>query len=235
MFKNIKKSIQTRNRLCSLERAPFFELAEKYLPDDPTAVIVDIGSGEGLFADNLGLAKKFKNLFLLDANQTVVDTLKGRFNNALLYRAPDYLSFEDGSVNFIHCSHLIEHLTPQDLYKFLKEMDRVLAVSGILCVSSPMLWQEFYSDMEHIKPYHYKTFQIYLCGKGPGRTENVVSENYSMIDLHYRYYSRNLYENLGSDILTVEILMRLIKKLSKKLHLKKYEKNGFTVVLKKAA
>jgi hypothetical protein len=79
------------------------------------------------------LTRKFKNLYLLDANASTIEFLMRKFENAKLYRAPERLSFENGAVSFIHCSHLVEHLHHEELYSFMKEIDRDKRVRRAQC------------------------------------------------------------------------------------------------------
>jgi len=40
------------------------------------------------------------------------------------------LPFEDSAVSEIHCSHLVEHFTPDEAQKFFNEIYRVLKIEG---------------------------------------------------------------------------------------------------------
>ncbi len=108
----IKKEYLTKKRF------PFFKLAGKYLPINNESIVVDIGAGDGLFADYLHLKKKYDNLYLLDGNRLAVDKLKKKFKNVILYNARDSLPFEVNSVDILHCGTLIEHLDYIELYHF---------------------------------------------------------------------------------------------------------------------
>lgn len=223
-----------QNKYTTKGRHPFFKLAEKYLPLDKGSTIVDIGAGGGLFAEFLNLEEKYDNLFLLDGNQVAVDNLKKKYNNCILYRAPDTLPFKDSSVAFIHCSHLIEHLYFQDLYEFFQEIDRVLNKFGILAVSTPLLTDSFYRDLSHVKPYYPRIFIKYFCDKSANRSAAVISQDYSILDLVYRYYPYDLKElGWGSDIKPINFLVQGVRILLYILKIKKYVKTGYTIILMK--
>lgn len=228
-----KKAYQSRKDYCTWDRRPFFKIAAKYLPRDKKSIIVDIGSGEGGFVNYLDLNNKYKNLYLLDGNSATIEKIKNTFANTLFYKAPQKLPFDDLAVSYIHCSHLIEHLNNHELYQFLKEIDRVLAKDGIFIISSPMLWRHFYSDLSHIKPYNPEVLMHYLCSESKNRTAEVISDKYSVLELAYRYWALEFDEGWGSDKYLIDFIIQIFKKFFSKLGMKRYTKNGYTIVLKK--
>jgi SAM-dependent methyltransferase len=153
-LKNVKPFI-------TYKREPFFQMAKDHIK--PESVILDIGSGEGDFAKYLGR----KDVYMLDGNMTTIELLKKDFENIYYGKLPK-LPFENSKFDIIHTSHLVEHLAPQELYDLLKEIDRCLKNCGILVISTPLLWNGFYADMSHLKPYYPSVFTNYLCSGGEG-------------------------------------------------------------------
>jgi predicted SAM-dependent methyltransferase len=47
------------------------------------------------------------------------------------------LPFADGSARLIYCSHVLEHLYPEDAIRLLREMCRVLAQDGVVRLAVP--------------------------------------------------------------------------------------------------
>ncbi len=121
-----KKSYQARKRFTNFWRISFYKIAVKYLPADNELVIIDIGAGSGQFEESFQIIKKYKNLYLLDGNEETIKGLKSKYENAILYKAPEKLPFDNSSVDYIFCSHLMEHLYFDQLFNLLKEIDRVL-------------------------------------------------------------------------------------------------------------
>ncbi len=228
-FKLIIKKFKLRKKYSSGDREPFYDLAGAYLPSDVNAHIVDIGSGDNLFARHLKLFDKYKNIHLLDKFPKSEAGVKAK-----TYNAPDRLFFDDSSVDYIHCSHLVEHLYPNQLVEFMNELDRVLKNNGILIISAPMYWERFYDDLSHIKPYNPKVFINYLCqgSNTAERSNRLISSSYIMNELIFRY--RVIWgDDLVSKYLFVNIIVKVIKYLFVKMGYRKYIKNGFTIVLKK--
>ncbi len=230
---NWRAQFLTRKQFNTFKREPFYNVASTYLPVDKNAIILDIGAGDGSFAKFLNLSAKYTNLYLLDGNNATVESLNKHFRNVVCYRAPDPMPFEAHSVHYIHCSHLIEHLYPEKFYLFVKEMDRVLCKDGILAISTPLLHEGFYSDLSHIKPYYPSVFINYLCKKTECRSAVFISSCYSVENLVFRYKDRSVYEDLGSTSIIIDIMLKAFRKLTLLLGIRKYHKNGYTLVLKK--
>jgi ubiquinone/menaquinone biosynthesis C-methylase UbiE len=228
-----KNAFDSRQKYSTMDRRPFYEIARPYLPNNKAGIIVDIGAGEGSFASHLGLYGKYTNIYLLDGNNQTIQYLKEKQTNAILYRAPNKLPFEDSCISFIHCSHMVEHLTHTELYSFLKEIDRVLGNKGTLVISTPLLCDLFYSDLSHIKPYNPDIFINYLCRRAKQRTAENISENYSVQMLVYRQMPTN-FVGWGASNLFIDFTIQVLKKVLIKFGINNYINNGFTLVLQKS-
>ncbi len=241
MFKkiiNYHKRYKLRQTYCDQERKKFFQLAAKYLPKDKHALILDIGAGDGVFAKTLDLQTKFSNFILLDANKNNIKQLKEEFGgkHVLEYKIPDPLPFNRKSVYFIHCSHVVEHLWPQDLYLFLQEVDRILVSKGILVISAPLLWFRFYDDLTHIKPYNPKVFLNYLIANSNApRTNLTISRSYKALECIYRYkkVGVNDFDFYGHELFFIDAVVYALKLLLNLIGFKRYIKNGYTIIFQK--
>ncbi|MBD3351821.1 MAG: methyltransferase domain-containing protein [Candidatus Lokiarchaeota archaeon] len=230
---NWSVSYQARKEYSSgRDRRPFYQLAKKYLPIEPQEVIVDIGAGQGYFAEYLHLNKTFPNFYLLDASHSSIEHLKNKFKNIKLYVAPDKLPFDDDSVGFIHCSHLVEHLYHAELYKFLQEIDRVLKAGGILVISTPLFWTNFYGELSHVRPYNPEVFLGCFCRKLDQSSLESIAGNYRILEQIYRYTNIS-FEEWGSENKFFDGVVYLFKGILQTLGIKKYIKNGYTLVLQK--
>lgn len=224
--KNIK-------RFTTMSRKPFYDMVAKYLPKFNGKTLLDIGAGSADFATHLGIKEKYQNLYLLDANDKTIALLKERGYEALLYKVPDRLPFDDHSVSFVHTSHLVEHLEPNELYKYLIEIDRVLESDGIVVISAPMLWCDFYHDLSHVRPYNPSVFINYLCKETVQRSADTISSNYYVCDLAYRYTK---YEPIEwkSEYIFLDAFLFGVRKALSIMRIAKYHRNGFTVILRKS-
>jgi SAM-dependent methyltransferase len=231
-YSEFKKKYSTQNR------DPFFALALKYLKlsgkKDP--LIIDIGSGEGdLFNYLIKNDFSTENLYLLDSNKNTVEKNKiGLTKNSIYYVAPDKLPFENESVDMIHTSHLIEYLAPSEMYNLMLEMNRVLTDGGYLVISAPLIWDNFYNDLGHCRPYNPLTFHKYFINLYRNNRLEKVSSSFEMQELVYRYHQLPLDEGWSSSIPMVDFIITGIKRLLGKLGIRKLHKNGYTLILKKA-
>jgi predicted SAM-dependent methyltransferase len=229
-FLRVVKNLKNRYKYSTNRRGPFYDLAIDYLPKKKDSVLLDIGCGDGSFVDRLHLLEKYVKVWLLDDNKEISNK-----KNGLLYTAPDKLPFDDLSVDFIHCSHMIEHLNISDFFSFLKEIDRVLSHDGVLVISAPLLNYRFYEEFTHVKPYGPGIFEEYMCHDS--NTNNVtgekISRQYKKEKLIFRYHKNPDHLEWGSKFLLVDMLMKIVKKTFSLLGFIKFEKNGYTIVLRK--
>lgn len=213
--------------LLAENRNVFFDIAKKLL--SPNDKILDIGPGNGNFASYIDR----EDTYLFEGNDLSVRELKKSYTNVFLGRLP-VLPFENDYFNLIHMSHVIEHLNPEEVYKSLIEMDRCCAPRGVIIISAPLLWEGFYDDLSHIKPYNPKIFFKYLCGLDSGNlTRAAISNKYSVEQLVYRMNERKyLYGIKHSSNIFLKVIYNFYEFLRKRGMRKTY-KTGYTIVLRK--
>ena len=227
-----RRDHRERRRCCTMERAPFFDMAARHLPGETGAVVVDIGAGDGAFLDRCARVDRALDLRPLDANADTIGILADRFPRAARYQAPESLPFANGDVSFVHCSHIVEHLDAGGLHALLGEIDRVLRPGGVLVVSAPLMRPGFWDDLSHVRPYTPEVFRHYLCGGAWQRLGTPVSERYEVLDLAYRWTTAPV-AHWGSPLLPIDALVQGMRLLFHRLGLRRYRRNGFTLVLRK--
>ncbi len=213
------------NLYMTMAREPFFELARPYI--NQSSSVLDIGAGDGAFAKHF----ERNDFYLFDGNPISVDTLKKDYPNTVLGRLPN-LPFEGAFFDVIHCSHVIEHLHPNEFYETLKEIDRCLSTGGTLIISAPLLWEGFYDDLSHVKPYSPSVIERYLShGDSSNATSEIISDRYKTQKKVYRTYRQPLSQaiELGS----ITTLNKVVRKVLHMLKATVIVKNGYTIVLSK--
>lgn len=225
----MKESISRILKYASQRREPFYEIVKKYIK--PDSIILDIGAGNGSFAEFIGR----NDIFMIDGNLETVTRNQKRFPNYQYSRLPD-LPFHNDKFDIIHCSHVIEHLTSNDFFLLLKNCDRCLETSGYLIFSSPLMWFHFWDDLSHVRPYSPRIFEKYLCEKSsPNSTREKISNKYSIIELQYRYHLTEI----GADVINtrssfVNQVYRIVMQFLTRVGFRRIEKTGYTIVLKKS-
>jgi len=154
------------------------EIAWSFLKD--CSLTIDAGCGEGRF-----ISQNPSKIVGVDWNDNSLKKCKERGYNIVKADIRN-LPFQDESISGIHCSHVIEHFLPQDVHKILSEFCRVLAPRGILIIRSPLLWNKFYSDLTHIRPYNPGAITHYLTPSNQ-RTLKHISQDFEVIYLKWRY------------------------------------------------
>jgi len=163
---------------CTQSRKPFLKIAADLT--EKNYKVLDAGCGDSEFKD---MAKG--KLYLLDMNKVTVDKLIAEGYEAKQGIISE-LPYPNYSFNIIHCSHVIEHLQPEDVYKFMTEAKRCLKYGGYLIISAPLMWSGFYSDLSHIRPYNPIVFTNYLCSENTqSRTRKVIG-GFERVSLVYR-------------------------------------------------
>ena len=161
------------------QRLEFDKYALHYLRNKKH--ILDIGCGEGRFLAKLGARGQG-----IDHNPKSVQICKEKGLNAKQENILYGLSFSDESFDGVIVNHVIEHLFPQDAHKLLKEANRILKKDGILIISSPLMYDGFFNDFTHIKPYPPRAILHYM-GSFKQRTLDDIEGSYSVIKTIFRY------------------------------------------------
>ena len=210
------------------ERTPFFELARPYISD--SSVVLDIGPGRGDFADHFGR----RDFFMLEGNPESAAFLQEKHSNVHLGMLPK-LPFENATFDVIHCSHVVEHLQPQIFYETLEEIDRCLKPGGTMIISAPMMWEGFYNDLSHVRPYNPSVYKKYLCTKSESAlTRTGISSDYTVEKIQYRFRYANPLSYYDGENVLGRITAVPIKLLSK-MGVRQLEKTGYTIILRKSA
>lgn len=226
---------QKIQRYSSQQRAPFFDLAISYLQSGPIKVI-DIGCGFSDFAERVQQRNADAMIWMFDGNPMTVEKLIERGRNAAIYYAPNRLPFNNCDVEFIHCSHLIEHLFPQCLYSLLEEFDRVLAKGGVLAISAPLMWERFYDDLSHIRPYPPNVLDKYLTTLNIDMSFTRKSiGNFRREALFYRFIKQPVfsYYGLRSENWLIDFGILGLKKIAKVIGLYNLSVTGYTAIYRK--
>ena len=101
--------------------------------------LLDVGCGAGGYS--LGYAEAAcvppERVCGVDADGTYIDSACRRFVAHVVDLESERLPVDDGSMDFVVCNQVLEHL--KDIFWVLAEMDRVLAVGGVLAIGVPNL------------------------------------------------------------------------------------------------
>lgn len=69
---------------------------------------------------------------------------------------------ESDSFDIVHCSHVIEHFDYPKVRLVIDELLRITKTDGFLIIRSPLMWEHFYDDLDHVRPYPPQSIINYL-------------------------------------------------------------------------
>jgi len=217
-----------RGRWIYIQKREYEKIALKYFKN--TKRILDIGCGAGEFI-NLD-PKRIKGL---DRNKENIKACQQKGFRVTEGDATN-LPFEDNSFDGIYSGHLIEHLMPEDSYKFLKEIDRVLKKNGIFVITAPLFHKGFHDDLTHTQPYPPKAIFHYLrifpLEKNTHYTKEMIDCLYKVLYTKYRH--RPFFKDIEKgNFWFLAPLLLMISNILEKIKITWPEKTGYLIVMKK--
>jgi len=119
------------------------------------ATILDVGCGLGRYL--IPLSSQGHRVIGVEKNRELIDNLNEK--GYTIYEASE-ISNINLSFDYIIMSHIIEHIEPHTLVSFIDSFLDLLKTDGELIIATPLLYDEFYNDFDHIKPYYPKSIQM---------------------------------------------------------------------------
>lgn len=112
--------------------------------------ILDIGCGEGIITSKLN----GNEVIGIDISKNAIKYAKQHFENERVKFAVAsalQLPFADNSFDCVCAFEVIEHLTPEDMHKCLKEIRRVCKTEGRVIISTPNLSSIYHALFHSIR------------------------------------------------------------------------------------
>lgn len=155
----IKRNIETKDPADNEDR-PIMDLFGD-LDADKNYRLLEVGSGLCRFV------KKIQGLFpnitvsCVEINSELAEIAEQE--GCTVYNT-NFLDneIESNGFDIVHCSHVIEHFGYPQIATVLDELLRVTKVGGYLIIRTPLLWEHFYDDLDHIRPYPPESVLNYL-------------------------------------------------------------------------
>ena len=168
-----------------------------------SARLLDVGCGRG---ENLGLLRDlgYSNYIGTDISDDMLEICSAKNHNVV---KPNDL---DGKFDVILMSHVIEHIASKNVINFLEFYLRELNSDGLLIILTPTMYDGFYNDIDHTRPYlPHGLLNIF--------TDDLISRSYKSnyeIKLRelkfrrsplFRYFVAKRFTH-GSDYISVKIM-----------------------------
>lgn len=144
------------------------------------SLILDVGCGLGR---NMTLLKKYgyANIIGTDISQEMLDLSKGNGHSVCVR---DGLKKYKNKFDVILFSHVLEHIEYSGIQETMESYFEVSKPDALVIICMPLLYDGFYDNVDHIKPYYAKGLVTLFSG-------NVASKQYlskyrlKLIDLSY--------------------------------------------------
>lgn len=212
-----------------LEEKKVMEFIARYFPEGS---VLDIGCGYGRMLELIPTDRY--ETFGVDLNDKIVEACKAKGLNCF---TPTFFKSEtDLKFDVMLMLHVIEHMAPDDCFKFIDGYLDRLKEGGILIIATPVLTDYFFEDFDHIKPYYPVGINMVFSGNN-AQVQYYSRNKLKMIDLWYKKYffritnSRSIYFPMGKFL---HDLGRLLSALIFKITLGQVgKKDGWVGVFRK--
>jgi len=127
------------------------QLMGAVLPLFKVGRILEVGPGRAAFARN---QLRGKDVTFLEPFGPAADAIEALgLPTWRVMRQDVREGVPGGPYDVVYASHVIEHLTGEELYKFLRDADAALSSGGLMILAAPVLWAHFYADATHKSPW----------------------------------------------------------------------------------
>lgn len=130
------------------------------------AKVLDIGFGQGFLLE--ACRQRGLDVVGVERDSSLVRSARERGFDALEADASRFDTLPLGHWDVVSATHLIEHMTPDELQGFLRDCGSLLSAGGQLLLSTPNMadWRVasewFWLDPTHVRPYPPGAVQVLL-------------------------------------------------------------------------
>ena len=223
------------------EDLPVIEFLDK-LDKNQSYQLLEVGSGLCRFVDKIKDIYPNIKITCLDINPDLAKIAKDKGYETI------NLSFLNNSIktdtfDIVHCSHVIEHFGYPEITFVLDELLRITKVDGYCIIRSPLMWEKFYYDLDHIRVYPPLSIMHYFTNKQQqkkGESEikkinlwyRTAPKQYKSIDKSNLLYGICFLRNLWNNHLRKKTNKRL-EKMWGRYRYPATKPNGYVLILQK--
>jgi SAM-dependent methyltransferase len=135
---------------------------KKFISSDST--VVDLGAGYCDFINNIDAKEKYA----IDSSPELKNFVGSKIRSLVTF-CWDLSYIKDSSIDIIHASNLLEHLSDEELQKTINEIKRILKSEGMLIVMQPNYKysaKKYFDDPTHKKIFTDEILQDFLISNG---------------------------------------------------------------------
>jgi cyclopropane fatty-acyl-phospholipid synthase-like methyltransferase len=155
LYSNYSGAFQGAKVFAPEQQFEQYDVVYRDLQLGPDAAVLDIGCGKGEW---LGWMQRqgFRDLIGVDGSESDTALAQGQWLglNFVVSDAVDYLAQHPGQFDFIHCKDVIEHMTKDEIVRFMQHAHAALRDGGRLWLQtfnaqSPLASTTRYGDFTH--------------------------------------------------------------------------------------
>ena len=177
-MKQYIKKIYHKILQTNFEQQKILYFVRKYV--NPKGFILDVGCGYG---KNLKLLSEAGYQVLgIEKSKQIVENNKKK---GLKCIHVDELKKINQEFDAIIMSHVIEHISPDNLKDFIDSYLSYLKSNGYLIIATPLLTSYFYDDFDHSKPYHPVGINM-VFGGSDAQVQYYSKNKIKLIDIWFR-------------------------------------------------
>ena len=135
----------------------FFETLDK----SKEYKLLEVGSGLCRFIDKISQLYPNITITCCEISPKLADLAQSK-GYSVIQRNFLENKIESDSYDIIHCSHVIEHFQYPAITHVLDEFMRIVKTNGTIIIRSPLMWNDFYHDIDHIRPYPPESINNYF-------------------------------------------------------------------------
>lgn len=176
--------------------------------------LLEIGSGECRFTKKIN--KLFPNIRItcIEINPELAKIAIDCGFEVLNQNILDVTSSREYDI--VHCSHVIEHFPYPEVTQLLEFIVASTKVNMCFIIRTPLLWEQFYYDIDHIRPYSYESIWLYFNLKQQQKQGKATIE---LRSLWYRTLPKHIDHLQTWNLLyLLKPLRRLINKIIDKIN-----------------
>lgn len=203
--------------------------------------LIDVASGLCLFVEKIKAIFRNFEISCLEINHDMAELARNKgfmtYNESILKN-----SIKNDSYDIVHCSHLIEHFGYPEIRVVINELLRITKSGGYCIIRSPLMWENFYYDLDHVRPYPPQAIMNYLTNpqqqvKGNCKVE-VIKVWYRTIPKKYKFLTSNsllygLKPLRGLFNSLIKYMNKAFEKMWNRYRFPSSEPNGYVLILKK--
>lgn len=122
---------------------------------------LEVGSGLCRFVDKIRVLYPNLRITCLEINENLANLAKNK-NYEVINKDILDSSLPEERYDIVHCSHVLEHFGHPEVTRVIDELLRITKKGGVCIIRSPLMWEEFYFDIDHVRPYPPEAILRYL-------------------------------------------------------------------------